>query len=219
MKKIKVNVDSIVNMNIKKNAIVVINSDIEIITLKSKNNGKKIILLKKRNKGIFVDIDKSPKYKNIYKKKSVAVAKSIVNKSFYDVNPEDWRPKHIVQYVKNKYEITFNSIPLELQWDDKGYSENARSRSKSWAHAKHLFDKMDKVNINRKRIRHYIDWCFEFKNIPPTMALISCDNWIDSYNFEFRNKRIRQSKIVEVDRKSTRLNSSHTDISRMPSSA
>ena len=52
------------------------------------------------------------------------------------------------------------------------------------------------------------------------LIIANCDQ-IMSYNPMQVLKRLRENygSIITVDRKSTRLNSSHTDISRMPSSA
>ena len=181
-------------------ATIVVEDGIDVIVLKNSKTKSTTILLKKKIKGEFVELeDDHPKFKNKYKRhRPKEMSPSVAKKDFYDVNPQDWRPKHVVQYVKNLYEIIYGSIPLELQWEQKGYSKNAHSRSKSWAYAKHMLDKFDKLGVSRKRVKHYLDWCFETKNIPPTMSLLACNNWIDSYNFEFKKKRIRQSKVVEV---------------------
>lgn len=206
MEKIRIKNGVLLQLNgTKKNTVITIDDNMEVVQLKNRKTHKTILLVRKKVRGTFVELDKSPKYVKQYKKASKKVEPSIVNKSFSDVNPEDWRPKHIVQYVRNRYEIIYNSIPLELQWSDRGYTPNPRERSKSWAYAKHLLDKLQKIKISKKRLRHYIDWCFSSKDIPPTMALISCNNWLDSYNYEFKNKRIRQSKIVEIAKNRTEL--------------
>ena len=181
---------------------IAITGDVEILHLKTKKG--KIFLIRKRRKGKFIKTSKEPKAKQ-YKKVVKKTTQSISNKKFHQVNPEDWRTKHIVQYLKNKYNIIYNTIPLELQWDERGYSKQAKERARNWAHAKHLLDKFDRLKISRKRIRHYIDWCFDTRNINPTMSLLSCNNWIDSYNLEFRNKRIRQTKVMEVVKQRTKI--------------
>ncbi len=190
-----------IDAGINKRSVVVINGEVEILHLKTKKG--KILLIKKKPKSNFIETNepKTKQYRKIIKKTSQAVT----NKKFHQVNPEDWRPKHIVQYLKNKYEIIYNTIPLDLQWDEKGYTKQAKDRAKNWAYAKHLLDKFDRLKISRKRVRHYIDWCFDEKNIVPTMSLLSCNNWIDSYNIEFRNKRIRQTKVMEVVKQRTEI--------------
>src|ERR1044072_3620027 len=51
----------------------------------------------------------------------------------------------------------------------------------------------------------------------PAVARVEEAGWLESSWGESENNR--RAKYYRLDRKSTRLNSSHTDISRMPSSA
>ena len=56
----------------------------------------------------------------------------------------------------------------------------------------------------------------DFFNFAETFSFQETDNSFPKYNIVKLNDT---SYSIEIDRKSTRLNSSHTDISRMPSSA
>ena len=67
-----------------------------------------------------------------------------------------------------------------------------------------------------------------FYTLADTAMTLSADSEFVMLNFSgeqsdfvrLNNNRVRQAgNVRQIDRKSTRLNSSHTDISRMPSSA
>lgn len=159
---------------------------------------------------VFLELDDKYEKKKIMKKRSKP--SPVADKKFYELSPEDWRPKHIVQYFRSKYKKEYDVIPLQLDWNDSGHvrSGQARERSKCWAYAKHLTDKFNSKNINIKRFKHYIDWTFDEFDINPTMALISCNSWIDQYLLKVVKKRKRMNenkedwdkKIEKLERKS-----------------
>jgi hypothetical protein len=175
-------------------SITIVANKCEVIIVSNKN-GYKIIVLRKIVGGEFVDIDtnsfntKKIKIKNKKKKNKLSYTS---DKYFYNVPISYWKPKHICQYIKSKFKSVYHSIPLELQWDDTGWTENSTSRSRCWAYAKHLIDKFVKIGINKERLKDYIDWSFENqKNITPSMGLLSSNNWIDQYYFKNKRKRIQ----------------------------
>ena len=86
-----------------------------------------------------------------------------------------------------------------------------------------------------RRSRHYEKRCNEIKGLPP-MTYAKTSIFIDEesklildwdlvmsreHDVKIAQRIFKRNKIKNIfgDRKSTRLNSSHTDISRMPSSA
>jgi len=182
----------IVNLKNKKAKQIIIvlpeNFEPSIVKIKGKSP---LIMCNKRKKSKFVEIEgKRNKYR-MPKKKYVA-PDPISSLSFYKTNPEDWRPRHICQYVKYKFRAIYGHLPLELQWHERGYSSYAKERSRSWAYSKHLIDKFGRAKLPKKRLQHYIDWCFNEFNITPTMALLSCNSWIDQYSLKNRRKKMLQ---------------------------
>ena len=71
-----------------------------------------------------------------------------------------------------------------------------------------------KTSINRQKIRKALI-IFSFVLLPVTFAYISCPIIIEGASKGI----VTGGLIVFIDRKSTRLNSSHIQKSRMPSSA
>ena len=63
--------------------------------------------------------------------------------------------------------------------------------------------------VPEKNIPYYSSWVSKFLAFSNRKQDISCDLQVEAFLDHLKNQ----------DRKSTRLNSSHTDISRMPSSA
>ncbi len=96
---------------------------------------------------------------------------------------KDWKPIHILQYIKLRWRKKYGKLSLELNWKDRGYTENPTQRAKCWGYAKGLLDKLEKHGI-KNRAREYINWCFDSrKEMIPSMSLISCNNWIDEFYF------------------------------------
>jgi len=193
----------IVDLTSFNNNLSIILPDNEILITKTYKN-KILIVKNKQRKSSFIEIDDD----NIKKRKKYKLPKKYSPPNptsslpFHKVNPEDWRPKHCCQYIRYKYRVIYGNIPLELDWPDKGYTKHSKERVRCWAYAKHLIDKFDRLNLSRKRLKHYIDWCFNRFNLVPTMALLSCNNWIDQYNLENRKKKI--TNIVEKKNVKTR---------------
>jgi len=156
----------------------------------------------------FTEVDVTQRNKNVKlkvpKNKSVIQSPELSKKPFTDVSPADWRQKHLVQFVKYYYKKEFGSLPLELKWEDTGYTTNAKERSKSWAYAKSLMNRFEKLEIPKKKIPQYIEWAFAYYEITPTMSLLQCSNWIDTFKFNVLRKRKKSvEKIVgeNIDRR------------------
>jgi len=157
-------------------------------------NSKVILLIKKIMEGKFLELD-ADEYNNKLEQK-IKIRKHLTPvsaKKFYELDPIDWKPKHLVQYVKYKFRLRYGKLSLELDWEDSGMISplNSKQRLKCWAYAVSLFNRFDKSNISRRRLKNYVDWSFEYqKVIVITMPLLACVNWIDAYNFTNKNKRI-----------------------------
>jgi len=171
--------------------IVFIVSDkrLEITKLYDKDcDCKYIYCLKKIDNGEFVKFNGVASDKKIKRKSE----KIIAGKYFYSLPVELWRPKNIVQYVRFKFKRIYGYIPLDLNWNDEGYIDNPRTRSKCWAYAKHLIDKFNKLKISKKRLQDYIDWCFDtFDDVNINMGFLSCNSWIDQYYSVNKRKKIQ----------------------------
>jgi len=161
---------------------------LELVKLHDREGNYIYCLKEIKSAGEFHQFDGKFKKIKIPKKKNNL--NIVTNKLFYDIPIEYWKPKNVVQYVRYKFKTVYSYIPLELDWNDSGYIANPRDRSKCWAHAKHLIDKFDKLNISRKRLKDYIDWAFEKFETKINMGFLSCNSWIDQYYSENKRKKI-----------------------------
>ena len=163
--------------------------------IKINKEGKNIFIFTKIDKQfkLLELTDEEIKIKRGKVKKAIhkKVVMPIQKRNYNELSPEDWKPKHIVQYIKFKFTTIYGFIPLELKWKSRGYISNAKDRAKCWAYAKHLIDRFNRAKIAKTRLKHYIDWVFQVKvNTIPSMGLLSCNNYIDEYKFKQSRKRL-----------------------------
>jgi len=169
-----------------KEIVIKLPGDYSVPKLSASNKDFKIIKTSQVKFG-FVEIDAKVGRVN----KKIRVPKNInakkqpelTNKSFNEVSPAEWKPRHLVQYVKYHYKKVYDTdvLPLELDWKDFGRTKNAAIRNSAWAYAKHLMEKFDRLKISRKRMPDYIKFSFEENDLVPSMPLLRCDAWVDKY--------------------------------------
>ena len=86
-----------------------------------------------------------------------------------------------------------------------------------WIHNSPMYcGKLLVFNANKKFSMHYHKLKHETWYVNKGEFVYS---WIDLANGELHTKFIKVGDVITIDRKSTRLNSSHIPLSRMPSSA
>jgi len=175
-------------IKLKHGAVIRIPEGYTFDTVKHGSRIKFIIVRKmteRETKGSFEDVGeqakpKMPRYNRANRDRSNA------NVNYNRVNPAEWKPKHIVQYLKYLYITNLGQLPLSLRWNDHGYTKNAKERSKAWLNGRFIKDKFAALQLNQREIKDYIRWAWDTQSITPTMSLLSCNDWIDKYNIERR---------------------------------
>lgn len=157
-----------------------------------------IVYFNKKKNGTFKQVNIKTNGKDKVPKKKETKISVDVNGDWNEVSIDLWKPKHVIQYMQLKNKEVFDKIPLELKWSFKD-NKNVRERTKSLAYAKRLLDKFKRARIDKNKLKEYIDWCFTREGVFPSMALVSCDNWIDTYSLTILNGRNKKSKLNPDD--------------------
>lgn len=149
------------------------------------NNGS-VHLVSDRPRVVIQQVEVSYKKKKIkinYKKQDIGTGDD-----YRKIDPADWKPRQLLQYVKKLYTDHYGKLPLELKWSDFGYTDNAIERSRCWGRGKSIIDKFERMG-KRGEVKKYIQWVFENKKTRPTMPLLACSQFIDDYIFSKLDKK------------------------------